>query len=354
MPQPLGGPVNAAVAHRQRALPDVVNGLDAAAILSNPLFAAAVENARHELPVYAARPRSKAPLWRGWQRAATTKVQHLADIWERHPRANVGIACRGLVVLDADSQRAAMEVEELELPPTTTVRTARGAHWYFLGGLAGAMKTTIAGVELRGRGQGVLGAGSVHPSGRLYEWIVPPWEAQPVPLPDEVRRLVLQPRSEAALPGEAMRVFPGGRSVHLLRVGAGLRARYGIVDVAPVLEAFNEAQCCPPLPAEKVARLAREAEKLAFAPWADPVRYASAATGVSQIGRHILALLARHADHKGECFPGVRRLSELASTNQRRVVAAIRELESAGWVSVERSRRGNRYRLAAAVSPPAP
>src|SRR5690349_16391261 len=124
------------------------------------MLGAALECARNGLPVYPAKPRGKKPLWKGWQRSATTKEESLVEHWKRHPTANIGIACRGLVVLDADSERAVGAVEELCLPETTRVRTRRGSHWYFLGGSAGSKTTTLPNVELRGKGQGVLGPGS--------------------------------------------------------------------------------------------------------------------------------------------------------------------------------------------------
>jgi hypothetical protein len=313
------------------------------ALLRNPLLAAAVENARHGLPVYPARPRGKSPLWKGWQRGATTKTDHLAGIWAKHPRANIGVACRRIVVLDADSKRGEAALEELALAPTTKIRTHRGCHLYFLGGLRGG-QTVLPDVELRGRGQGVLGAGSVHPSGAEYQWEIPPWEVRPIPLPAEVRAIVRPAARE--LPGGIGPVFPGGRSVHLLRVAGMLRARAGLDTVSPVLHAVNEAQCSPPLPAAKVEELARQGEKLAAKPWlVDPIAFCNTDARLSRDARIVLHLLCHHADHNGECFPGVRRLAELAAIRLEAVGKATRELEDCGRIDVRRSRRGNRYQL---------
>jgi Bifunctional DNA primase/polymerase, N-terminal/Helix-turn-helix domain len=316
---------------------------DLEAFLHNPFLAAAVENARWGFPVYPARPRGKNPLWKGWQRGATTKAHHLAGIWERHPRANVGVLLRGLTVLDADSRRGEDALEELGLPPTTAVRTRRGVHLYFLGGMTGG-STVLPDVELRGKGQGVLGAGSIHPSGHEYAWEVAPWEVSPVPLPAEVRAIA-RPAVEV-LPGGIGPVFPGGRSVHLLRVAGMLRARAGLDTVSPVLHAVNEAQCEPPLPAAKVEALARQGEKLAVKPWlVDPIGFCNTDERLSRDARLVLHLLCYHADHHGECFPGVRRLAELGAIRGETVGKATRELEAYGRIDVRRSRRGNRYRL---------
>jgi DNA-binding MarR family transcriptional regulator len=101
----------------------------------------------------------------------------------------------------------------------------------------------------------------------------------------------------------------------------------------------------PPAAGEKVGKLAREADKLGVLPWlADPVSFATD-DRLSPMARLVLALLARHANHSGECFPGVRRLAQQAGCRPQRISDATRELERAGRIRVHRSRRGNRYML---------
>src|SRR5262245_9266023 len=90
---------------------------------SIPMFGAVLEYARHGFPVYPARPRAKNPLHKGWQRAATVKIDHLAAEWTREPNANIGVYCRDFIVIDADSKRGEDALADLCLPATTTVRT---------------------------------------------------------------------------------------------------------------------------------------------------------------------------------------------------------------------------------------
>jgi hypothetical protein len=315
--------------------------------LRNPMLGAAIENARNGLPVYAATPKGKAPLHKGWLRSATTKIERLERVWAQKPNANVGIACRELVVLDADSKRGEDAVADLGLPPTTTVRTARGSHFYFAGRHA-TVARILPDAEVRGEGSGVLGAGAVHPSGRDYEWEIPPWEVPPAPVPDELRELIERKRPTAEPPANGI-VREGGRSIHLLRIAGSLKGRYGLSELAPVLHPVNETMCSPPLPRAKVEKLVRDASKWPRPPlWvADPQTFSCCDPRLSLKARIVLWLLCGHADANGDCFPSLRRLSELSGIGRPNTVSdALRELEAAERIVVMlRSRRGNRYRL---------
>jgi hypothetical protein len=313
------------------------------------MLGAAVECARNGLPVYPAKPRGKEPLWKGWQRSATTKVESLAEHWRCHPTANVGIACRGLVVLDADSRKGEDAVEELCLPETTRVKTRRGSHWYFSvpGSLPGAKLTALPDVELRGKGQGVLGPGSIHPSGHEYEWKMPPWELPPTPFPDELRGLAAKAGTHRPFT-DGFKVFPGGRHEHLLKVAASLRARHGVGEIAMALHGVNLAQCSPPLPEKEVERMAHEAARLQWVPWLDAdarAKFCTEDERLSKDARFMLMLLCGYANYNGECFPGVRTLAARAGCRPSSVSRAMKELERFGRVKVDRAGRGksNRY-----------
>jgi hypothetical protein len=319
------------------------------AVLSSPMLAAAVESARHGFPIYPARPRAKAPLFKGWQRAATTKVDYLVEGWQRHPSANVGVACRDLMVLDADSRAGEDAVAELDLPPTTSVRTRRGSHRYFLGN-APTVPNLLPDVELRGKGSGVLGPGSVHPTGFEYEWEIPPWEVPPAVMPAELQALVDakgRRRGERAIGP----VFPGGRSTYLLRVGAGLRGRHGVGDVADVLKAVNEVQCNPPLPSAKVEKIAAYVSGSVGHPpmWAiDPTAFCCTDDRLTPAARLLLHVICRHADEDGKAALGYRRLGKLAGVGIKKVGEVVRELEAKERLEVRWGRRRNetnRYKV---------
>lgn len=92
---------------------------------------------------------------------------------------NVAIATgrvSGVIVLDIDSEAGELEAEQRGLPLTPTVATAKGRHLYFKwpGFQVRNFAGKLPGLDLRGDGGYVLGAGSLHPSGAHYEWLLTP------------------------------------------------------------------------------------------------------------------------------------------------------------------------------------
>jgi hypothetical protein len=187
--------------------------------------------------------RGKEPTGR-WQTQATTDPTQFAA-WFIGSDLNLGIACgpSGLVVVDEDQPGGfaayAASVGEI-VPPTFTVRTARGRHFYFaagehqLGNAAGPLKPF--GVDVRGFGGYVVGPGSVHASGARYLPDDPGARLAPVPtwlvaalrevvprVTDSGHRWIDPPaRGLAALP----EVIPTGeRHDTLLRYASSLRAQ---------------------------------------------------------------------------------------------------------------------------------
>ena len=67
--------------------------------------------------------------------SATTDRDHIRELWEKYPDANIGIATgetSGLTVVDLDGQEAqlALDAAGLPLPVTYTVKTRKGYHLY--------------------------------------------------------------------------------------------------------------------------------------------------------------------------------------------------------------------------------
>jgi hypothetical protein len=99
---------------------------------------------------------------------------------------NYGVATEGLAVIDCDSRDAVAAFRrKYGPPPTFTVKTARGFHFYF----KGEMPTRIgaqAKLDVKsGPGSYVVGPGSAHASGAIYAQ----WERAPIAaLPDDRAR----------------------------------------------------------------------------------------------------------------------------------------------------------------------
>lgn len=143
-------------------------------------LAYALDAIERGLPVFA--QRGKRPLIKAWPTNATLKHSVATRWWHRWPDADIGIALPpDIYVLDADTPEArdqlylAEEAYGHKFAETLTVRTARGEHRYYRvphelarmpGGGAG-----IHAVEGKGSPGPVTWAGSVHPSGHVYEVI---------------------------------------------------------------------------------------------------------------------------------------------------------------------------------------
>lgn len=114
------------------------------------------------------RDRTGAPSWGLLALRPATEAEVRA--WFRHdPACNVAIICGepsgGLIAVDVDRQPAG----RLHLPPTATVATARGAHYYYRSSKP-VPSVSCSWGEIRGDGSYVVAAGSTHPNGIQYRW----------------------------------------------------------------------------------------------------------------------------------------------------------------------------------------
>jgi len=72
------------------------------------LLAAALEYAKHNVPVFPCKPRGKEPLTPHGFKDATTDPSRIREYWGRWPDANIGIPTgpvSGLFVVDCDASR---------------------------------------------------------------------------------------------------------------------------------------------------------------------------------------------------------------------------------------------------------
>lgn len=142
------------------------------------IFSAAVSHGFRVFPVL---PGNKRPAvsWSQFRDREPTAEEIAA--WDDSD-FNAGVICgvpSGIVVVDADSPETEAYLQSLDLPPTPTVKTAKGSHRYFK--CPNAILTNrvrIAGhdLDLRVDGGYVVGAGSTHQSGAKYEWVISPEE----------------------------------------------------------------------------------------------------------------------------------------------------------------------------------
>jgi len=291
-------------------------------------------------------PAGKRPLRRGWQSEATSDPAAVHELWQREPDANVGVLCgQGLIVLDADSPAAVDALSQLELPPTTSVRTRRGLHLYLAGDATNRVGL-LPGVDVRGRGGYVVGAGSAHPRGGKYAWEVPPWEVPPATAPTALLRLVRTRANRE--PGCRGPIPEGRRNSTLTRLGGGLlRAQLGADGVLVALLAENAARCRPPLQRAEVENIARSVSRMQGPPpWAvDPLRF-SEDPRLDGMARQVLHVLACRARHDG-VVRGGEWVAEVTARHRNSVGQAIARIVEVGLMSVEHRhpRRAAVYRL---------
>ncbi len=131
---------------------------------------------------------SKAPArsWKEFQRRKLTEDE-IVTLFEREADANIAVVCgkiSNLLVLDCDAQEALKRLGK-GVPVTPFCETARGQHYYFsLQNATIRSVTSLAdGLDVRGEGGYVVAPPSIHPSGKVYEWVIPPTEAEPAPCP---------------------------------------------------------------------------------------------------------------------------------------------------------------------------
>lgn len=198
--------------------------------------------------------RDKRPLipWTRYQQSRATEEE--ADAWFGTGHANLGIvtgSVSDLTVLDCDSPQAITLAESLGLPPTWTVRTAKGRHYYFRyqsGSRNFQKRDDLPGIDLRSEGGYVVAPPSIHPNGAQYGWVV---NAGPLAdLPAWVlAKTALHKTPFPLLYG----VQPNGsRNLSLARL-AGRWVKLGIEDALYIAQLWN-AQHTPPLPWREVAR----------------------------------------------------------------------------------------------------
>lgn len=148
---------------------------------------AALDHAACGFAVFPVAQNGKLPAIEFWRELATTGQDQIMRWWARHPKANVGIATAGLLIVDVDPARggeqslAALAEAHGPLPDTiAVVSQGGGSHLYFA--LQGAV--AFGGTDVLGRGvdvraiDGYVVAPGSTIDGRPYSWCTgcAPWE----------------------------------------------------------------------------------------------------------------------------------------------------------------------------------
>lgn len=216
-------------------------------------------------------PHGKRPIMQWAQYQQTRPTEEEAAQWFGDGQANIGIvtgAISDLTVLDCDSMEAVALAESLGLPPTWTVQTKKGRHYYFRyksGSRNFQKRDDLPGIDLRSEGGYVVAPPSIHPDGPQYQWILNHGELAELPQ-WVIAKTALQKTPFPLLYGAQAN---GVRNLSLARL-AGKWVKLGIEDALYIAQLWN-AQNTPPLPWREVTRTiqsvwqaeARKQERLA-------------------------------------------------------------------------------------------
>lgn len=135
-------------------------------------------------------------------KSATKNIDELLRLWDARKHLNVGVATgetSGVFVIDIDSAEGERNFAALgACQQTLSVSTGKGRHLYFKwpGEAVITKRGILQGVDVRGDGGYVCGAGSNHASGSTYEWINPLEAIQDAP--DFILDLVIKSRIKAS------------------------------------------------------------------------------------------------------------------------------------------------------------
>ncbi|WP_338834089.1 phage/plasmid primase, P4 family [Bradyrhizobium septentrionale] len=124
----------------------------------------------------------KHPITSRGVKDATTDRKAIKQWWTANPDANIGIATgkiSNLVVVDIDGEEGKHSFGELvkkhgKLPRTPKVKTGNGVHYYLRPGdklVRNSVSDLGKGIDIRGDGGYVVAPGSVHQSGKLYDFV---------------------------------------------------------------------------------------------------------------------------------------------------------------------------------------
>lgn len=209
--------------------------------------------------------KQKIPLEKDWQNSANYPFgdKKLAEHIEKG--GNYGVLCgNGLIVIDADTTEL-KEMVEGKLMPTFTVSTGKGTHYYyFCKGFDNkkVLKDRDKHLgEIQSSGTYVVGANSIHPTGKRYEVIN---EIQIM----KIDRAVLERAFKKYYTSEGLNkeaftegVGEGLRNENMFKIACSLKSkRLNPEETLAVLKSINEKND-PPLPEGELLSVLKSAYK---------------------------------------------------------------------------------------------
>ena len=201
---------------------------------------------------------------------STLDVQQVLSWWEQYPDANIGIATgsrSGLAVLDVDPRHGGVEsLQSLEkehgvLPDGPRVKTGGGGFHVYFEYRAADIRSRAGvrpGLDLRAEGGYVVGSGSTHVTGRIYNWLKrKALKDLPIPALPGWLKSVLADGTHTRVVSASAHIPAGERNASLASLAGAMR-RQGAPEatILAALRSCNAIRCKPPLSDKEVEGIA--------------------------------------------------------------------------------------------------
>lgn len=212
--------------------------------------------------------------WKQYEKRIPT-VEEIKTWWNKWPYANIGIitgAVSGIIVLDVDGPEGEETLKNRELNPTPTViSNTGGGGWHYIYKHPGfecrnfaqnTGETILPKVDFRGDGGFIVAPPSVHQSGTLYEWGIPPELTDPADPPEWLIDLIKrQSKTDNNRPKITEKdwqktLIEGERNNELTKLAGHLIAKnVSLENVHEIIQNHNFTKCSPPLDSSEVEKI---------------------------------------------------------------------------------------------------
>lgn len=194
-------------------------------------------------------------LVRNGVKGATTDLETIRSWHSKHPDMNYAVATVGLAVIDCDSKEALQKFRVgYQPPPTFTVKTARGFHFYYRREMP-ARNAALSKLDVKsGPGCYVVGPGSTHASGAIYAL----WEDEPIAeLPQNIAGITAKAPEQKDVDLDAF--IPTGQRNTIMTKFAGYLRNLGAPRKAILesLRGLNRTLTAEPLSDSELRSIAR-------------------------------------------------------------------------------------------------
>ncbi len=236
--------------------------------INSPLLAGALALARDLGPVLPCEVEGKRPLGslvpKGLNQASRDD-ETILEWWRAEPRANVGLRCDGLIVIDVDPRHGGSENalrERGDLPDTLTSQTGGGGVHLIYSGSTRPRTNVIPGIDVRSDASYIVAPPSTTTGAYRWREGHGPGERGIVPAPAWFVALLAAKPANAPTGTES--IGEGQRNGKLTTIAGGLRRQGLDADaILSVLLEVNAKRCAPPLPAREVQQIARSVARYA-------------------------------------------------------------------------------------------